>query len=93
MNMLTRTFEFLSEKARGLILTLSGTGVGTLPEVLEKIPNAVAQNELTALQDIQLWAYRTSFIVALLTIISYGYKFVLFVQNQYKCCKNKRNKK
>ena len=92
-NMFTRTFEFLSGKARGLLLTLGGTGVGSLPEVLEKIPNAVVQEELAALQDIQLWAYRASFIVALLTIISYGYKFVLFVQKQYKCCKNKRNKK
>lgn len=91
-NMLTRTFEFLSEKARGLLLTLGGTGVGTLPEVIQKTSNVVTENELTALQDIQLWAYRASFIVALLTIISYGYKFILFIQTQCKCYRTKRNK-
>lgn len=92
-NMFTKTFEFLSEKARGLLLTLGGTGVGSLPEVLEKIPNVVPQDELMALQNIQIWAYRASFIVALLTIVSYGYKFILFIQKQYKSYKSKRKKK
>jgi len=85
--MLIDTFEFLSEKARGLLITLGGTGIGTLPEVVEKSSNVVNQDAITTLQSMQLLAYIASFIVAVLTIISYSYKFVLFVRKHYKSSK------
>lgn len=80
--MLKNTFDFLSEKARGLLLTLTGTGLGTIPEIVKDV-----QRVSPTLETVQIWAYTASFIVAVLTIISYGYKFVLFVRRN--CVKKK----
>lgn len=80
--MLKNTFDFLSEKARGLLLTLTGTGIGTIPEVVKDV-----QRVSPTLETVQIWAYTASFIVAVLTIISYGYKFILFVRRN--CVKKK----
>lgn len=80
--MLKNTFDFLSEKARGLLLTLTGTGIGTIPEIVKDV-----QRVSPTLETVQIWAYTASFIVAVLTIISYGYKFVLFVRRN--CVKKK----
>lgn len=77
--MLINLFEFLSEKARGFLLTIAGTGVGTLPEVVQNV-----QESSVALETIQTLTYKASFIVALLTIISYGYKFFLFCKRNFK---------
>jgi hypothetical protein len=81
-NMLKNTFDFLSEKARGLLLTLTGTGIGTIPEVVKDV-----QRVSPTLETVQIWAYTASFVVAVLTIISYGYKFILFVRRN--CVKKK----
>lgn len=80
--MLKNTFDFLSEKARGLLLTLTGTGIGTIPEIVKDV-----QRVSPTLETVQIWAYTASFIVAVLTIISYGYKFILFVRRN--CVKKK----
>ncbi len=80
--MLKNTFDFLSEKARGLLLTLTGTGIGTIPEVVKDV-----QRVSPTLETVQIWAYTASFVVAVLTIISYGYKFILFVRRN--CVKKK----
>lgn len=77
--MLKNTFDFLSEKARGLLLTLTGTGLGTIPEIVKDV-----QRVSPTLETVQIWAYTASFIVAVLTIISYGYKFVLFCKRNMK---------
>jgi hypothetical protein len=81
-NMLKNTFDFLSEKARGLLLTLTGTGLGTIPEIVKDV-----QRVSPTLETVQIWAYTASFVVAVLTIISYGYKFILFVRRN--CVKKK----
>ncbi len=80
--MLKNTFDFLSEKARGLLLTLTGTGLGTIPEIVKDV-----QRVSPTLETVQIWAYTASFVVAVLTIISYGYKFILFVRRN--CVKKK----
>lgn len=80
--MLKNTFDFLSEKARGLLLTLTGTGLGTIPEIVKDV-----QRVSPALETVQIWAYTASFVVAVLTVISYGYKFILFVRRN--CVKKK----
>ena len=80
--MLKNTFDFLSEKARGLLLTLTGTGLGTIPEIVKDV-----QRVSPTLETVQIWAYTASFVVAVLTIISYGYKFILFVKRN--CVKKK----
>lgn len=79
--MFEKTLDFLSEKARGLILTVSGTGVGTVAGAIND--NAPASLQYTDLRTLQVWVYVASLIVAGLTIISYLYKF-------YRWCKSKK---
>lgn len=70
--------EFLSERARGLLLTVLGTGIGKATNVVE----SVIPQELSILEKVQILAYIGSFTVALLTAISYGYKFYLFCKDK-----------
>jgi hypothetical protein len=75
IKVLINTMNFLAERARGLILSLTGASVGTTAEVVSK------SAELTPFEK---WAYVTTTIVAILTIISYGYKFYVFVKENRK---------
>lgn len=70
--------EFLSERARGLLLTVLGTGIGQATNVVE---TAISQG-LTILEKLQMWSYIGAITVALLTAISYGYKFYLFCKEK-----------
>lgn len=79
--MFEKTLDFLSEKARGLILTVSGTGVGTVAGAINE--NVSVPLQPTDLHTLQVWVYVASLIVAGLTTISYLYKF-------YKWCKSKK---
>lgn len=72
-------FEFLSNKARGLVISLAGAGIGSIPEVVGNVDN----NTLT-LETLQAWAFTASIVVAVLTIISYMYKFVCFLKKTFK---------
>lgn len=79
--MFEKTLDFLSEKARGLILTATGTGVGTAAGAInEKVASPLQYADLHILQ---VWVYVASLVVAGLTIISYLYKF-------YRWCKGKK---
>lgn len=73
----------LSERARGLILTFIGTGVGVGPEVVSNkfLQLGVTQTSLLPLQKVVLVL---TGIVALLTIISYLYKFVMWAKKILK---------
>ena len=72
-------FEFLSTKARGLAISLAGTGIGSLPEVVGDV-----KNNTPTLEALQMWAFTASIAVAVLTIISYIYKFVCFLKKTFK---------
>ena len=72
--------DFLGNKARGFILTLTGTGVGLSPDVIQD------QAARTALEPLQTAVLLLTGIVAIMTITSYGYKF-------YKWCKLLRKDK
>ena len=78
--MLILVLDFLSERARGLIITLTGSGLSTLPEFIDT--SSESATTIITLEQIQILAYAATFIVAILTIISYGYKF-------YQWCKNR----
>ena len=74
-----QVLNFLSERARGFILTVTSTGIGTLPDALH------AKEEIAStLAPIQVVVYTLSAIVAVLTIISYGYKFYTFCKNNFR---------
>jgi len=75
--MIVDVLNFFSEKARGFILTLTGTGAGTLPELVLK------EKEIALLYDLQVLALVLTGIVAILTIISYGYKFYKFMKSNW----------
>ena len=72
-------FEFLSTKSRGLAISLAGTGIGSLPEVVGDV-----KNNAPTLEALQMWAFTASIAVAVLTIISYIYKFVCFLKKTFK---------
>lgn len=76
MDAVISIFNFFSEKARGLLMTLVGAGVSeATPVIMERS---------ATLDELQKWVSIGTLVVIALTIISYGYKF-------YKWCKN-RNK-
>jgi len=72
-------FEFLSNKARGLAISLAGAGIGSIPEVVGNV-----DNNTPTLETLQAWAFTASIVVAVLTIISYMYKFVCFLKKTFK---------
>jgi len=82
---MTQVAEFFSERARGLLLTITGTGIGKVSGVIE---NIVPQGP-TVLETVQMWSYIGAIAVALLTCISYMYKFYLFIKDRCKKSKSK----
>ena len=81
--MLEQTLDFFAEKARGLLLTLGGTGIGSAAKALND--NNIIPAEVNTLDELQKWVFIASIGVATLTTISYLYKF-------YQWCKNKTKK-
>jgi len=77
-NFMTQIAEFLSERARGLLLTIATTGIGKVTGVIE----SATSEGMTILEKLQLWSYIGALTVALLTTISYGYKFYLFCKDK-----------
>ena len=82
--MIEQTLDFFAEKARGLLLTLGGTGLGSAAKALGD--SSIIPPEVNTLDDLQRWVFIASLVVASLTTISYLYKF-------YQWCKNKIRKK
>ena len=82
--MLEQTLDFFAEKARGLLLTLGGTGIGSAAKALGD--NNIIPTEVNTLDDLQRWVFIASLVVATLTTISYLYKF-------YQWCKTKVDKR
>lgn len=78
--MVSQVLDFLSDRARGFMLTMTGAGAGTLPEFLGA--DTLVSISLEPLQKIVLLL---TGIVAILTITSYGYKF-------YKWCRTNLKK-
>ena len=74
-----QVLDFLSERARGFILTMTGAGIGLSPEIIQT--SAAITNTLLPLQRTVLVL---SAAVAILTIISYGYKFYKFCKSNFK---------
>ena len=77
-----QVLDFLTEKARGFILTMTGTGVGVLPEVLPEPTNNLSSGLAAMLYPYQKAAIILSIIVAAMTIISYSYKFYMWCRNR-----------
>ena len=82
--MFEQVLDFFAEKARGLILTVTGAGVGNAAGVLER--NIPSPPEAVSLDELQRWVFIASLVVAILTTISYLYKF-------YQLCKNRMKHK
>ena len=84
IRMIEQTLDFFAEKARGLLLTLVGTGLGSAAKALGD--SNIIPTEVNTLDDLQRWVFIASLVVASLTTISYLYKF-------YQWCKSKFRKK
>lgn len=80
--------NFLSEKARGLLLTVAGTGAGKAATFVETI----VPKDTTILEKLQILSYAGAITVAALTTISYLYKFYLWIypkiRDKYRKIKN-----
>lgn len=74
-----QVLDFLSERARGFVLTMAGAGTGT------SLPKELSSDGLIgiSLEPLQKIVLILTGIVAVMTIISYGYKF-------YKFCSKKK---
>ena len=76
-----QVLDFLSERARGFMLTMTGAGGGLTLKAIE-----TTEKVSRSLEPLQRAVLLLTGIVAALTIISYGYKF-------YKWCKMARNER
>lgn len=80
--MIEQTLNFFAEKARGLLLTLGGTGVGSAAKALGN--NSIIPADVNTLDTLQRWVFIASLVVATLTTISYLYKFYQWCKSKYK---------
>ena len=78
--------DFFSERARGLLLTVTGTGVGSISNIMGNILPA----DLTVLEKLQFFSYSGAITVAALTTIAYLYKFYIWVKPYVKRCIGKK---
>lgn len=76
-----QVLDFLSDRARGFILTMTGAGGGLTLNALE-----TTEKLSKSLEPLQRAVLFLTGMVAVLTIISYGYKF-------YKFCKKAHNER
>jgi len=83
-SMLIHITEFLGEKARGLLLTLGGFGIGSAPEIVSKGVQVSMPDDL---KQLQMWVFIGTLVVAGLTTISYLYKFYKWLSNNKKFLK------
>ena len=72
--------NFLSEKARGLLLTVAGTGVGKVATAIEPL----VPKDASVLEKLQILSYAGAITVAALTTISYLYKFYIWCYPRIK---------
>lgn len=78
--MIQTLVDFLVEKARGFIITLSTTGVGAATEVVTHNTDSILL--LNTTESLKNIAFLMSIIVATLTTISFLYKGYVFAEEK-----------
>lgn len=73
-----QVLDFLSDRARGFMLAMGGTGVGLSPEIIQ---DEVVRNSLQPLQHTVLIL---TMVVGIMTAISYIYRFYKFCKEHVK---------
>lgn len=90
--MLGQILDFFGEKARGFILTCATAITGKVSGELEGLFDGSYYVE--DLQELQKWVFIASLVVAILTTISYLYKFYQWIKKNkisiLKCLRLKK---